>query len=69
MTKLPVQSKLGWHLLIREESRTQTVPPLDSIRGQIINAIKEKKFGEHLTELRQKADIQYKANLEEQKPK
>jgi peptidyl-prolyl cis-trans isomerase C len=48
----PVQTEFGWHVILRQESRTNVPPPLESIRENIKQNIAQKKFQAYLEQLR-----------------
>ncbi len=54
-TKEPVQTQFGWHVILREESRENTPPTLESIRDRIAQQVQQNKFQEHLATLREAA--------------
>ncbi|MDX1405329.1 MAG: peptidylprolyl isomerase [Woeseiaceae bacterium] len=54
-TKQPVQTQFGWHVILREESRENTPPTLESVRDRVIQQVQQKKFQEHLATLREAA--------------
>jgi len=51
-TKEPVQSDFGWHVILREDSRNNEPPPLDSVRDVIKQNVEQAKFQEFLESLR-----------------
>lgn len=51
-TSRPVQTEFGWHVILREESRANEPPPLESIRENIKQNVAQKKFQAHLEVLR-----------------
>ena len=51
-TSEPVQTEFGWHVILREESRANEPPPLESIREDIKQNVSQKKFQAHLDMLR-----------------
>ena len=51
-TTAPVQSEFGWHVILREESRSNVPPPLESIREDIKQNIAQRKLQAHLDALR-----------------
>jgi len=51
-TSVPVQTEFGWHVILREESRTNEPPPLESVRDTIAQYVAQKKFQDHLEKLR-----------------
>lgn len=54
-TKQPVQTQFGWHVILREESRENTPPTLESVRDRVTQQVRQKKFQEHLATLREAA--------------
>lgn len=54
-TAQPVQTEFGWHVILREESRVNEPPPLESIRENIKQNVAQKKFQAHLETLREDA--------------
>lgn len=54
-TKEPVQTEFGWHVILREDSRTMEPPTLASVREVLTQSVQQKKFQAHLDELRQQA--------------
>ena len=54
-TKAPVQTQFGWHVILREESRDQEAPPLDSVKDTIRQALQQKRFQAYLDEIRANA--------------
>lgn len=55
-TKTPVQTEFGWHVILREDSREPEAPTLESVRGSLVQSVQQRKFQEHLDELRASAD-------------
>ncbi len=51
-TKTPVQTEFGWHVILREESRINEPPPLDSVRETLKQSVEQTKFQEYLEGLR-----------------
>lgn len=51
-TSEPVQTEFGWHVILREESRENHPPPLESVRDNIRQNVAQKKFQAHLEKLR-----------------
>jgi peptidyl-prolyl cis-trans isomerase C len=54
-TKAPVQTDFGWHVILREESRNNEAPPLDSVRDAIKQNVEQGKFQAFLESLRTEA--------------
>ncbi len=55
-TSVPVQTEFGWHVILREESRANVPPPLESIREDIGQNVAQKKFQAHIDALRADAE-------------
>lgn len=54
-TKAPVQTEFGWHVILREESREPEAPTLESVRGSLVQSVQQRKFQQHLEQLRVEA--------------
>lgn len=54
-TKAPVQTQFGWHVILREESRANEPPTLDSVREVISQRVAQNKFQEYMESLREAA--------------
>lgn len=48
----PVQTQFGWHVILREDSRANQPPPLDSVRDSIKQNVEQLKFQQYLDGLR-----------------
>jgi len=48
----PTQTQVGWHVILREESRSSEAPTLDSVRENLLAVLQQNKFTAHLEELR-----------------
>jgi len=51
-TREPVQSQFGWHVILREDSRDSTPPPLDSVRDVIKQRVEQAKLQDFIDGLR-----------------
>ncbi len=51
-TQSPVQTEFGWHVILREESRKNEAPPLDSIRDSLKANVEQTNFQRYLEQLR-----------------
>ena len=51
-SKAPVQTQFGWHVILREDSRESTPPPLDSVRDVVKQRIEQGKLQRYIDELR-----------------
>jgi peptidyl-prolyl cis-trans isomerase C len=57
-TKTPVQTQFGWHVILREDSRAQTPPPLDAVKEQLMPMLQRKKVQDMLENLRKQAKVE-----------
>jgi peptidyl-prolyl cis-trans isomerase C len=51
-TSKPVQTQFGWHVILREESRENQPPTLDSVRDVLKQRVEQNKFQGYLERLR-----------------
>jgi peptidyl-prolyl cis-trans isomerase C len=54
----PVQSKFGWHVIKREDSRKQEPPPFEQVKDQIKTMLIGQKIQQHVEELKTAAKIE-----------
>ena len=52
-TAEPVQTQFGWHVILREESRPNEPPTLESMRDQIKQRVEQVKFQDYIDSLRE----------------
>ena len=57
-TKTPVQTQFGWHVILREDSRAQTPPALDSVKEQLLPYLQRKKVQDFIEGLRKSAKVE-----------
>lgn len=64
LTKKPVQSQFGYHIILKEDSRAQTTLPFDQVKNNIIAGLKgdklQNELGKKVETLRKSAKIEYK---------
>lgn len=53
----PVQTQFGWHIIILNETRVQERPPLDEVRTDIEEEVRDAAIMAHIEELQAQADI------------
>jgi peptidyl-prolyl cis-trans isomerase C len=67
-TTTPVQTQFGYHVILREESRPQTPPPLDAVKEQLMPFLQRQKVQTMLEGLRKAAKVEVLIPLTEEKP-
>jgi len=67
-TTAPVQTQFGWHVILREDSRAQTPPPLDAVKDQLVPFLQRKKVQDMLEQKRKQAKVEILIPLTEEKP-
>jgi len=68
-TAAPVQTQFGWHVILREDSRAQTPPPLEAVKEQLTPYLQRQKFQKMIETMRQQAKVEILVPLTEEKPK
>ncbi|CAM4313321.1 peptidylprolyl isomerase [Bordetella tumbae] len=53
----PVQTQFGWHIIEVEDTRPVEFPPLDQVRPQLEEMLRQQALGEYQKQLREKATI------------
>jgi peptidyl-prolyl cis-trans isomerase C len=66
ITKEPIQTEFGWHVIKLEERRDVKPPEFDALKPQLEREYQQKKMLAYMEELRSKADV--KVMLPEEKP-
>lgn len=51
-TEEPVQTQFGWHVILREDSRANEPPTLESVRQMVKQRVEARKFQKYLESLR-----------------
>lgn len=68
-TKTPVQTQFGYHVILREDSRAQTPPPLESVKEQLMPYLQRKKVQNMVETLRKQAKVEILVPLTDEAPK
>jgi peptidyl-prolyl cis-trans isomerase C len=68
-TKEPVQTQFGWHIILREDSRALTPPPLEAVKEQLQPYLQRQKVQTFIDGLRKQAQVEVLVPLTEEKPK
>jgi peptidyl-prolyl cis-trans isomerase C len=58
ITQTPVKTEFGYHVIKLEESRATKLPPLEEVKGQVAEALQQRKIAAYRDELSKKAKIQ-----------
>jgi peptidyl-prolyl cis-trans isomerase C len=59
-TEVPVKSKFGYHVVMVEDERAAQLPPLESVKEQLQDRLKQEKMAKFRDDLRSKAKTDYK---------
>ena len=57
-TETPVKTQFGYHIILREDSRAQTPPPLDAVKEQLMPYLQRKKVQTMVETLRKQAKVE-----------
>jgi len=68
-TKTPVQTQFGYHVILREDSRAQTPPPLEAVKEQLMPYLQRKKIQNMVETLRKQAKVEILVPLTDEPPK
>jgi len=58
MTPAPVQSQFGWHIIQLEDVRPLEFPPLEQVRAQVEERLRQQTLAQYQTELRKAAKVE-----------
>ncbi len=53
----PVQTQFGWHVILLEDSRQTEAPSLESVKGKIVNTLKQTALSDYMTGLRDSSKL------------
>jgi peptidyl-prolyl cis-trans isomerase C len=68
-TKTPVKTQFGWHIIMLEDSRKQTAPPLEAVKEQLTPMLQRQKIQTMVEDLRKQAKVEILVPLKEEAPK
>ena len=57
----PVQTQFGWHVIILNETRVKDAPPLDSVRGELMESLQRAAIEARVAELENGAEVTRKS--------
>ncbi len=66
-TTEPVETQFGWHVILREDSRQQPIPPLEEVKEQILPYLQRQKVQTMMENLRAGAQVEILIPIEEPK--
>ena len=67
-SKTPVQTQFGWHIILSEDSRKQTPPPLEAVKEQLTPMLQRQKIQTMVEGLKKQAKVEILLPKEEPKP-
>ena len=68
-TKTPVKTQFGYHVILREDSRAQTPPPIEAVKEQLMPFLQRKKVQAMVDGLRKQAKVEILVPLTDEQPK
>ncbi len=68
-TKEPVKTQFGYHVILREDSRALTPPPLEAVKEQLMPFLQRKKVQDMIETLRKQAKVEILVPLTDEQPK
>lgn len=58
ITKTPVKTQFGWHVIRLDDTREQKLPPLDAVRGEITRQLQQQRVRDAIAAARTNAKIE-----------
>ncbi|HEY8034229.1 MAG TPA: peptidylprolyl isomerase [Methylobacter sp.] len=68
-TKEPVKTQFGYHVILKEDSRALTPPPLEAVKEQLTPFLQRKKVQGMIETLRKQAKVEILVPLTDEQPK
>ncbi len=68
-TQAPVKTQFGYHIILREDSRAQTPPPLETVKEQLLPFLQRQKVQTMIEGLRKQAKVEILVPLTDEQPK
>ncbi|MBL6986437.1 MAG: peptidylprolyl isomerase [Methylobacter sp.] len=68
-TKEPVKTQFGYHVILKEDSRALTPPPLEAVKEQLTPFLQRKKVQNMIETLRKQAKVEILVPLTDEQPK
>lgn len=68
-TKAPVKTQFGYHVILKEDSRPVTPPPLEAVKEQLTPFLQRKKVQDMIETLRKQAKVEILVPLTDEQPK
>jgi peptidyl-prolyl cis-trans isomerase C len=60
-SKTPVQTEFGWHVIMLDDMRDSTPPPFEDVKERLKVLLTNQNLQQHISELRESAEIDVKA--------
>ncbi len=58
ITKTPVKTQFGWHVIRLDDTRQAALPPLDAVRGEIVKQLQQQRIRDAISAARADAKIE-----------
>jgi len=58
ITKTPVKTQFGYHIIRLDDTRTPKLPPLDAVRSEIVKQLQQQRIRDAITAARADAKIE-----------
>lgn len=68
VSKEPVQTQFGWHVIKLEDKRESSPPDFEMLRPQIMSMVQNQRVQQYIQSLREDADINIVAEFEKAEP-
>ncbi len=63
VSKEPVQTQFGWHVILLEDTRQSEPPALDSVRNEIITKLQQQSLAGYMQDLRSQSKIVFNEKM------
>jgi peptidyl-prolyl cis-trans isomerase C len=68
-SKEPVKTQFGYHVILKEDSRALTPPPLEAVKEQLMPFLQRKKVQDMIEAMRKQAKVEILVPLTDEQPK
>jgi peptidyl-prolyl cis-trans isomerase C len=63
-TRTPIQTQFGWHVVRLLDTRSNSAPPMEEVKANLVNLVRQKQLNSYLDALRAKSKIQIGPSLQ-----